>query len=357
MAEGPVALIGTMEVYNVREDFSLYINRLNHLLSLNKIVKDNDKTSLLISLGGAELYKTMCSLLAPKNESHFEYQQIVEILKNHFKPKKNIIVECFKFFKRDQHVGETIADYIVELKQLSQECHFESFLEKALIIKFVCGLSNDKIQTRILNEATIESFEKVCQMALSMELSNNDMELMRGPSTVNHISRSRDDNRESYGRKKRQEKIQRKSTIVCFYCKKRGHMEKYCWTKQKDEEEENRPKNLVNTRRESKYVKKCDYSSDCSEECDYLNNLFSCNYTSSLFVSVKIEDNIIDMEVDTGACVSIRHITYYDTYLNNIRLQRQEENLKVVTGDKVDVVGYVVVNVEYKGKIAEKAGS
>lgn len=364
MAEGAVALVGTIEVYNVGEDFTLYINRLNHLLSLNKIKDNADKTSFLISLGGAELYKTMCSLLTPKKETDFTYEEIVEKLTKHFKPNKNIIVECFKFFKRDQKSSETIADYIVELKQLAQECDFGLFLDKALLIKFVCGLLSESIQNRILNESGLKYFDKACQIALSMEMSNNNIELMRSNGSVNRLNygkqrrtkRQEENNFDARVNEKR--RGYNKAEVRCFYCKKRGHIERNCWIKRNDEEGEKRKSNMQN-KRKNKYVKHLDCSSDelssVSSQSEYLNNLYSCNYTQSLFISVKIEDVNIEMEIDTGACVSICHISYYNDYFQGMKLEKQNlkkfENLKVVTGEAVDVVGYIIAKVEFNGRV------
>lgn len=356
MAEGAVALVGTLEVYNAGEDFGLYINRLNHLLSLNKIKNDTDKISFLISLGGAELYKTMCSILAPKTEADFKYDDVVYLLKTHYKPQKNIIVECFKFFKREQNATENISDYIVELKQLGQECEFGLFLEKALLIKFVCGLRNENIQNKLLNESGLKSFEKACQIALSMEMSNNNIEMMRNKFPVNRLSYNRFEARNhreenSQPRRQSERKSTNRSVIKCFYCKKRGHYEKNCWHKKRDEEE-NKNKYVS---RKNRSIKNVDYCSDeyCSDNSgnEYLNNLYSCNYTQSLFIFVKIEGINIEMEIDTGACVSVCHISYYDNFFKNIELDKQVENLKVVTGEYVDVVGAVVVKVEFEERI------
>jgi hypothetical protein len=54
-------------------------------------------------------------------------------------PEPLVIAERFKFDKRDQKQGESIADYLVALKQLSARCKFETFLESALRDQFVCG--------------------------------------------------------------------------------------------------------------------------------------------------------------------------------------------------------------------------
>ncbi|XP_058984505.1 uncharacterized protein K02A2.6-like [Musca domestica] len=59
-----------------------------------------------------------------------------------------------------------------------------------------------------------------------------------------------------------------------------------------------------------------------------------------------IEKFEIEMEIDTGACVSVIHIDDYNKYLRHIEMQKDTKCLKVVTGDRVNVVGAILVNVE-----------
>ncbi|KAI8115830.1 hypothetical protein CVS40_12017 [Lucilia cuprina] len=103
--------VGSIEFFTLGEDFSLYIRRLNHLLSLNKINDNASKISFLVSLGGPDLFKVLSVLIAPK---------------------KNVIAECFKFFKRMQKHDENLQEYIIELKQMAQHCEFRTFADNAL---------------------------------------------------------------------------------------------------------------------------------------------------------------------------------------------------------------------------------
>lgn len=114
--------VGSIEFFTVGEDFSLYIRRLNHLLSLNKIIDNSSKISFLVSLGGPELFKVLSSLIAPKVETDptIIYEELV----------RNVIAECFKFFKRMQKHDENLQEYIVELKQMAQHCEFKTFTDR-----------------------------------------------------------------------------------------------------------------------------------------------------------------------------------------------------------------------------------
>ncbi|XP_036343670.1 uncharacterized protein K02A2.6-like [Rhagoletis pomonella] len=351
MTEAAVAFIGSIEVFNIGDDFELYKNRFEQLLSLNKIVKDGDKISFLISLGGADLYKTLISLLAPKTQKDHNYAYIVEKFTSHFKPKKNIIEECFKFFKREQLASEKIADYIVELKQMAQECDFGNFLDRALLIKFVCGLNNEHIQNRLLNESELATFEKACTIALSLDMTSNNMELMRNNSVHQLRSNARktkaaDNTSKQEDVQRRRSKSRKRREIKCFYCQKVGHMERNCWEKQ------NAQKSLDKNKSRGKYksnssVNNIDYT-DNDFSFNYLNNI-ACNPSNSLKVNIKLAGTVFKMEVDTGACVSVCHIADYNKTFKHIKMNAMSKNLKFITGESVVVVGSILVDVEFMG--------
>lgn len=64
----------------------------------------------------------------------------------HCEPKRAVIVERFRFPKRDQAMGESVADHVVVLDRLSIHCKFEGYLDDALCDCFVCGILTKAIQ-------------------------------------------------------------------------------------------------------------------------------------------------------------------------------------------------------------------
>lgn len=170
--------IGSVEAFVLNEDFELYVRRLDHLFTLNA-VKEEEKVAFLCSLGGPELYKVIVSLTNPKTENDFPYKDLTKKLNDHFKPKRNIIAECYKFFKRNRKADEEIAEFVVELKQLAQQCEFGEFLDKALLIQFVCGVGDERIQQRLLGESELKTFEKAIQIANAVEMTSNNVVMIK----------------------------------------------------------------------------------------------------------------------------------------------------------------------------------
>ena len=66
-------------------------------------------------------------------------------MKDHLSPKPLIIAERFKFYKRNQHEGKSVAQYLAALRTLAEKCDFNYLLDKALRKKLVCRLRNENI--------------------------------------------------------------------------------------------------------------------------------------------------------------------------------------------------------------------
>ena len=82
-----------------------------------------------------------------------------------------MIAERFKFYQRKQKDGETISQFIGELKKLADTCEFGAFLEDALRDRLVCGLTSTAIQRKLLTEDKLK-FNKAVEIALGMEAAD-----------------------------------------------------------------------------------------------------------------------------------------------------------------------------------------
>ena len=66
-----------------------------------------------------------------------------------------VIAEQFYFHRSSQAVGESIVDYLVELRRLTTYCEFGDYLEQALRDRLVCGIQRESIQKRLLAEVDL----------------------------------------------------------------------------------------------------------------------------------------------------------------------------------------------------------
>ncbi|KAK9730279.1 hypothetical protein QE152_g15339 [Popillia japonica] len=125
-------LIGSMQPFKSSDiDIETYLECTEQWFEWNDI-DDSKKVSVLLTLIGMDTYVTLKNSLAPELPSSKSYMDIVKVLKNHYAPKKSIIAERFRFNKCLQESGETVAQFIIRLKQLSKDCQYGTFLDDAL---------------------------------------------------------------------------------------------------------------------------------------------------------------------------------------------------------------------------------
>ena len=175
------SLLGSIGTFDSRiEDFEAYIERIKHYFTANDIKKEKH-ASVLLSLIGPKGFTLASNILAPKALSSVTFDEIVDALNGHYRPKKIIIYERFKFHSRVQNNHESVSDYIAALKKLARTCEFDDKLSENLRDRLVIGLSNKTTQERLLTEKDL-TFDKAVNFALSREAALRET----GKSTAAH---------------------------------------------------------------------------------------------------------------------------------------------------------------------------
>ena len=88
---------------------------------------------------------------------------------NHENPKRNPIAERFQFNMRNRKTGESVSQYMAELRRLSQYCEYGDSLDSMLRDRLVCGINHDRTQQRLLSEGGNLSLQKAMDISLSLE--------------------------------------------------------------------------------------------------------------------------------------------------------------------------------------------
>ncbi len=118
--------------------------------------------------------------MAPALPREKTYAQLVEALQKHFEPTQVLIAERFHFYKRSQGLTESVAEFAADLR-LAIKCDFGDFLEQALRDRLVCGLKNDAIQKRLLQEKNLTNARAI-EIAQGMEAAEKRTKEMKGTS-------------------------------------------------------------------------------------------------------------------------------------------------------------------------------
>ncbi|XP_068670943.1 uncharacterized protein [Montipora foliosa] len=81
--------------------------------------------------------------------------KVLELWNNYCAGKTNTIYERYKFNNRSQEPGETIDAYATAVRTLADTCLFGSLKEEMIRDRLVCGISDNVLRKKLLQESQL----------------------------------------------------------------------------------------------------------------------------------------------------------------------------------------------------------
>lgn len=408
------SMIGQLMPFDVNSSWSMYQERVEFYFVANGITDNEIKRAVLLTAIGDKAYGILRSLVTPLFPKDLSFDQISAKLRAHFEPKPNEIVQRFHFRSRMQKKDESIADFVADLRKLSENCNFLE-LDNMIRDQIVCGVYDEGLQKRLFAESNL-TLTKAFEIATSFEAAGRSVQVVRVPlseqsSTVNKV-----DQRGKFANRKGKSKhYSNKSDLTnrscfrcgdihdpntckfkraqCNYCKNRGHIRKKC---PKLAGKENKKSNVnsmenVDSLYEVFNVNLSSFSSNCassssmcsslscssqsssgsssllsssyelsSDSVYELNKIFSSEELNNVFASgaskflvdVKIEGYITSMEIDSGAAVTIISEKLWSSINRKGQLKLSPCNtiLQTWSQQRLQILGECLVSVQFKSK-------
>ena len=191
------------------ESWTSYSERLEYFFKANDIAPEKQH-AMLIAACGPSTYQLLKSLVQPAKLEDKSYKDLVKLLGEHFNPKPSLIVSRYRFNTRDRRQGESISTFVAELRGLAEHCQFGSTLNDMIRDRLVCGISDSRIQRRLLQETEL-TYESAYKIAQAMEAASKDAQDLQ-KAVQGQIIQWVDNNREQ---------------VVCHRCKGR-HLASTC---------------------------------------------------------------------------------------------------------------------------------
>ena len=362
-----------------QETFDRYIQRIKIHFAATDVAGDKQKYVFLNSLSRKH-YTLLANLVSPANPDSLSFDQLVEVLSKHFQLKSSIISERYSFHCRCQEVDESLTDYVASLTKLIVRCDYQQEFQATLLRdRFVCGLFNESTRKRLLTEDDKLTLERALEIAISVEKAGLQARQMK-PSTdsrsqVHHVSHGRRSNRFT--------QAQRPATPSptchrcggphlapqcrfinekCRACGKLGHISKVCRSKPQQSTTTTTSSTSLSTNRSKR-------SSAHSTNNLEIGTLISSTSTSTclpesydlyhlpsksqpIIIPVMINNRKLDMELDTGAAVSvISEATYNELLKDTTPIQPTDIVLRTYLHKELPVLGIVHVDVSYESQI------
>ena len=172
------------------EQFESYYERIELFFAANNVEDAGKKKATFLTLCGPELYQLIRSLVAPEKPVDKTLKEIVDLINGHLNPKPNVIVERYKFNMRTRKTGESIADFLADLRYLSRNCEFKAGTDEMIRDRLVCGVGDLPIQRKLLGEAELD-LKKATKIALGMETANKEAVNLGGTREIHGVDQMR----------------------------------------------------------------------------------------------------------------------------------------------------------------------
>lgn len=163
----------SMSEYRSTEESSVadYFNRFEWALQLSHIPVDQYANYARVHMG-AELNNALKFLVSPADPAAIDYPDLRSTLTDHFDRTKNKFVESIKFRHIVQQKDETVAQFVLRLKQGSAYCEYGGFLDRMLIEQFLHGLESRDMCDEIIAKDP-DSFKEAYEIAHALEATRN----------------------------------------------------------------------------------------------------------------------------------------------------------------------------------------
>ena len=349
-----------------KESIGNYIERTELFFIANE-TPAGKQVHIFLTNVGTKTYALLKDLLSPTLPKDKAIDEIFKVLTDHFTPQPIVISERYKFHSRTQKEGESIADFVAELKRLSRDCKFETHLEEALRDRFVCGLRQESFQRRLLIEEKLtfakavekaQNYETVERQSAAMTNGHSSEKTGGGVMQVHQTQpcyRCGMSNHSSDKCKYRE--------MLCFKCGKKGHLQSVCRSKgsnsngksqpstvhqysQNRHRQQHRPRPRQQHRAKYITVKEEEINTNDTAELS-LFQVDSGIDRKPIHVKVLLDNKQIQMEVDTGAAVSLMSNKQYEHLFPSRTLRPSNLQLNTYTSESIRIVGEVTVTVTY----------
>nr|XP_054762080.1 uncharacterized protein LOC129268566 [Lytechinus pictus] len=257
---------------------------------------------------GRELYKTLklenanpsTGATTTTTEQVVTLQAVLDAFEKHCNPPKNETVDRYRFFTRQQAAGETLEQYITDLKVLASSCNFRDLHDSLLRDRIIGGIKDNAVRARLLRESDL-TLDKAIQICRAAELSKERMTVFDKAQDVHAVRKAKVN-----GAKQKQIKCKfcERSHVLdknkcpafckkCNKCQKDNHFASVCTS----------AKPAGKVRRDKKSVNAVDEEAEDVEEF-FVDVIRAADDTDDWFVDLKVNSRKVSFKLDTGPSVT-----------------------------------------------------
>ncbi|CAB0009028.1 unnamed protein product, partial [Nesidiocoris tenuis] len=298
------------------EDWLYYFTRFEVELNRQGITEEKDRATLLISSVGPAPFKILVDSFSPRDIQTVSYDEIKHALNSYYSRNVSVFAERRAFTLRFRQQGETIRQYVLDLKALARTCAFGRTLEERLQEQLLLGINESNWQEELIKQfpTTQDKFSEIEKVALLLESSFNQRKLLsemnsnKPKGNANRIKtqhfQNKKDMRPQFGQGEKPVCTSCGFThntgtrcpaegIICFACKGSNHFSRMCRSTR-------RRKFTGRITTDERDVKSNGSSSDSDQEIRKIGK-----EGNKALLDITINGEIIEMIYDPGAAQTV----------------------------------------------------
>ena len=360
---------------NAGSRWEKWVGRLENLFVGLNIDDVGRKRALLLHYAGDRVYDIY---EAEKGETAATYTATKKVLKEYSDPKRNIQIDIYSFRTYRQEEGQTLDNFVTELRKKAKDCAFEN-VDKEILSAVIQNCRSSRLRRRALREAD-KTLDDILKMGRALEMADshaNTMERGEQSIPVNKIGarKQKTPNKQfatGGSRHPRQRRRTKSSKCrqcggeyphvgdcpakgqVCHACNKPNHFAKMCRTPSKEKLPKPQRQKPVNGIAAARFQLESD-SDSSDEEYTYSITEHAVNNVNSKLPQTRIKLNDVEctLLLDTGTTTNILDEATYKK-IGTPKLHVKKKNrpkLQPYGGGKtLKVLGSCKVVTETKGR-------
>ena len=194
-------------------------------------------TQLFLTYVDGPMFSLINSLCSPHLVTSKSVTELQDLICEHLEPKNTKYTQRYLFSKTIQKPGQSIHEYIAQLRTIAEDCEFQGEYESRLLDQFLSGMSSNKLKKKLLSGTEELRLQNVLQRAVAEEQADKEAQIM----TTGESSRS-DTHKVNLSKGKFKKKgnkanatnvkpKEKPATVICSKCKLAGHYANVCKTR------------------------------------------------------------------------------------------------------------------------------
>ena len=147
------------------------------------------RAAVFLACIGSAAHSVFRSFKFDSEEDTSNVSKIIEAFNRYCIGETNITYERYVFNQRTQQPGETIEDYVADLRKLANTCQFDQLEDSLIRDRIVVGIRDDTTRRRLLQQKKLTLSEAI-DICKASEATSCRLRTMAGTDEVDALSQS-----------------------------------------------------------------------------------------------------------------------------------------------------------------------